>query len=501
MRPSHGLVLLLPAVVVGGWLAARQPAAPAVRGEVFDDRGSVAGARVRFQGERPSALTGRDGRFALPRGKARRVTAWHPGHTIAAAPADRRPLRLTLGRLPEEDHEDYAWIDPTPDPKRAGACGNCHGEVYREWSAGPHAGAATNRRLRNLLEGRDWQGRPSRAWSLAAEHPLGTAVCAACHAPTLRDPTLEYDLGKAQGADARGVHCDYCHKVVGAPTDRLGTRFGRDGLRLLRPAGQELLFFGPLDDAYRPGESFAYSALYKESRYCASCHEGVLFGVPVYGTYSEWLDSPARKQGRQCQDCHMAPTGRLTNLAPGKGGIERDPRTLASHAFPGGTPEMLRRCLRLSVVLRQDAKGVRAEVEARAEDVGHRVPTGFIDRNLLLVVEALDGAGKHVPLREGPILPAAAGKELAGRPGRLYAKVLHGPEGGGPVPFWVAHGDLADTRLVPGRPDRRAFTFPAGVRQVRARLLYRRFWPQVAERKGWPDNEVLVAEQTATVGR
>ena len=76
------------------------------------------------------------------------------------------------------------------------------------------------------------------------------------------------------------------------------------------PAKQERpkqLFFGPLDDVDR-GED-AFSPLYRESRYCASCHEGIVFGVHVYSTYSEWLSSPARRAGKQCQDCHMAPTG------------------------------------------------------------------------------------------------------------------------------------------------------------------------------------------------
>jgi hypothetical protein len=489
MRLLVGLILLSAA-----GLAFQQAL---VTGEVRDDKGPVSGARVRFQGESPAVVTDKAGRFTLPAGKARRITAWKAGHVIAAVPADRRPLCLNLTRLPATDHEDYAWIDPTPDPKRPAACGNCHRDMYREWSASAHGRAAANRRVLNLVEGRDWQGHVSRAWSLAGEHPLGAAVCAACHAPTMRDPTLAYDLASARGVDKRGVHCDYCHKITDAPTDRLGTRFGRDGMRLLRPADQELLFFGPLDDAYRSGESFAYSALYKESSYCASCHEGIVFGVRVYGTYSEWLASPARKQGKQCQDCHMTPTGKLSNLAPGKGGIARDPRTLASHTFPGGTAEMLRRCLRLSVVVRQADSGVRAEVEVRAENVGHCVPTGFIDRNLILVVEGRDAAGKLVALREGSKLPPAAGKALAGRPGFLYAKLLPGPTGKGPVPFWVEHGEMNDTRLSPARPDRRAFLFLPQTRSVRAMLLYRRFWQDVADRKGWPDNEVRVAERSA----
>jgi hypothetical protein len=399
--------------------------------------------------------------------------------------------------LPASDHEDYLWVSPTPDPKKSSACGNCHGAIYQEWSAGAHARSATNKRVLNLVEGKDWHGRRSPDWSLKDEHPLGAAVCAACHAPTLRDPTLDYDLAKVKGADAHGVHCDYCHKIVDAPTDRLGTRFGRDGLWLLRPANQELLFFGPLEDAYRKGEQFAFSPLYRESRYCASCHEGVLFGVHVYGTYSEWLDSPARKKGQQCQHCHMAPTGRFTNIAPGKGGIERDPKTLASHLFPGGQLDMLRRCLRLSLRMQKAKDGVQVKVEVLAEDVGHRVPTGFIDRNLVLVVEGLDASGKVMTLSKGPRLTTAAGKRLTGQAGWLYAKLLAAPDGDGPVPFWTSHGDITDTRLFPGRMDRRIFLYSPGLKEVKARLIYRRFWPNVAEAKGWPDNEFLVTEANA----
>src|SRR5207244_3382643 len=155
-------------------------------------------------------------------------------------------------------------------------------------------------------------------------------------------------------------------------------------LRLLRPREGQL-FFGPLDDVDR-GED-AYSPLYRDSRYCASCHEGVVFGVHVYSTYSEWQDSPARRQGLHCQSCHMAPTGRLTNLAPGHGGIDRDPRTLGNHRFfRGSQAQMLRACVRVATSLRRERGEVRAEVCVRAEGVGHRVPTGFIDRHLLLVV-------------------------------------------------------------------------------------------------------------------
>jgi hypothetical protein len=393
---------------------------------------------------------------------------------------------LLLTPLPDRDNENYIWVNPHPDRRQAHNCGNCHTEIYDEWRRSSHARSADNPRFLSLYAGQ------AQSWNLTREHPLGVGVCAACHAPTFTDSTLEYDLTKVVGVAAAGVHCDYCHKISDAPTDRLGTRFGRDGLSLLRPPNQEQFFFGPLDDAVRPGESFAYSTLYKESSYCASCHEGVIFGVHVYGTYSEWLESPARAQGQQCQTCHMTPTGKMRNIAPGHGGVERDPRSLASHLFPGNHRDMLRRCLSVKVT----KAGKRLSVTVLAENVGHRVPTGFIDRNLLLIVESSGADGKRLKLVSGPRLPASAGQDLAGFPGLLYAKQLHDPAGRSPIPFWLPHGKIIDTRLKPGRTRHVEFAFDATITKARVRLIYRRFWQNVSESRGWPDNEMVVIDES-----
>jgi hypothetical protein len=467
-------------------------------GRVRSGDGPVAGARIRIQGHSATAYSDVHGRFRLncPSDETRPVVAWKPGFRIAAASA-RLPLNLFLTPLPAEDNDGYSWIDPAPDPARSYNCANCHDAIYQEWRGSAHARSATNPRLLSLYDGRNDRGRPYRSWNLQHEHLLGAAVCASCHAPTFSDSSLEYDLSRVQGVAAQGVHCDYCHKVVDAPDDRLGTRFGRDGLRLLRPANDDQLFFGPLDDAVRPGESFGHLPLYRDSRYCASCHEGVVFGVHVYGTYSEWLESPARARGQQCQACHMTPTGTFTNMAPGKGGIARRPDTLASHTFPGGQADMLRRCLKLAVTLTENDDGVRAAVTVQAEGVGHRVPTGFIDRNLVLVLEARTFQGELVPLRQGPRLPPAAGPALAGLGGVLFAKQLFAIGGETPIPFWLPNEKILDTRLHPARPEQLSFRFPRGVVTLQARLLYRRFWPIVADARGWRDNEVLVCEQVA----
>ena len=504
MRPlcRLALLLLLGLLAWTSFLGSRSYLA----GRVNDDRGPVARASVHFKGESGQVLTDPRGRFLLPlpSQNGARVTAWKMGYFIAGSPADSLPLVLKLDPLPGEDHEEYAWVDPVPDPGKPQNCGNCHPDIYREWSASGHARSANNRHFLNLYDGSDWQGRPNAGWNLLAERPDGVGVCNACHAPTAG---FDLDLRptapkvKSQGPGptqaSQGVHCDFCHKVAEVDNDRIGLTHGRYGLKLLRPPEGQL-FFGPLDDVDRHEDSFAQ--IYKESRYCASCHEGTVFGVPVYSTYSEWLASPAHREGKQCQTCHMAPTGTLSNLAPGKGGIHRDPYTLANHRFfAGSQADMLRQAVKVSAHLAVDGKEVCAEIEVRADGVGHRLPTGFVDRNLVLVVEGFDSKGQRVAPGRGPLLSPLAGPMLSGQAGRLYAKELKDFDGHSPVPFWRADPDAIDTRLVPGQADRIEVAFPPQVEQVTIRLLYRRFWPEVARVKGWPDNEITVLQQVITV--
>jgi hypothetical protein len=458
-------------------------------GRVLSGNEPVEGATVRFQGHILSALSKSDGAFALPvlSHSSSRITACKEGFFIGSCSADADPLIVKLTRLPANDNENYAWVQPNPDPARSQNCGNCHREIYEEWSASSHACSATNRRFLNLYDGTDWQGRPHAGWSLRDDHPDGIGVCNACHAPTA---PFDADLRSLTGDTVHGVHCDFCHKIVDASTGHVGFTHGRYGFELLRPS-QGQIFFGPLDDVDR-GED-AYSPLYRESRYCASCHEGVVFGVPVYTTYSEWLESPAGKEGKQCQTCHMAPTGEMTNIAPGKGGIERDPGTLANHRFFAPSQiEMLRRSLRVSAQASSGVGFVQVTIRIHADEVGHRVPTGFVDRNLLLVVEAFSPDGKSVPPSGGPTIPAFADHEWLGKAGKVYAKRLIDFDGNSPVPFWRAKPEVEDTRLIPGQAETLQWHFPPGSNRFRVHLIYRGFWPETAKAKNWPSNDLVV---------
>jgi len=305
MRFRISLLIILLALVAGTWVIfSRHPVSspPAnLQGVVIDDSGPIQGAKVRYQGSSHFVLSDAEGRFHLPPNSDRqRIAASKEGFFIEGVMSNDSPLTLKLKRLPAKDNENYTWVDPTPNPAQHQNCGNCHKEIFDEWSASGHSRSANNRRFLNLYDGTDWQGRPHVGWSLRDEHPDGIGVCNACHAPTA---PFDADLRNLPGVSAHGVHCDFCHKIANALTERIGFTHGRYGLELLRPS-QGQIFFGPLDDVDRGEDS--YAALYSESRYCASCHEGVVFGAPVYTTYSEWLASPARQEGKQCQTCHMA---------------------------------------------------------------------------------------------------------------------------------------------------------------------------------------------------
>ena len=83
-------------------------------------------------------------------------------------------------------------------------CANCHGEIYREWTAAAMPAPPTTAASANLYEGSDWHGRRNVGWSLLADHPDGAGVCTSCHAPTVGfgDPAY-FDLRKVCGVAAR----------------------------------------------------------------------------------------------------------------------------------------------------------------------------------------------------------------------------------------------------------------------------------------------------------
>ncbi|MCA9214944.1 MAG: hypothetical protein KDB27_17855 [Planctomycetales bacterium] len=479
---------------------------PTVAGRVIVDGKPIANARVRIKGTTTQIQSDADGRFSLQVAEASlplTVTATAEGYFIGSCEYDKRSKSgdIELSRLPEHDNESYEWVNPIPDADSSDRCGNCHPEIFEQWNSGAHAQSLENVHFTDLYAGTNRQTETVRetSWSLVRDRPEGIGVCTSCHAPSAElDQLAIGDIRDVHGVAKQGVHCDFCHKVESVSTENIGITHGRFAMKLLRPEHGQL-FFGPLDDVDR-GED-VYAPDFSNSEYCAACHEGTLFGVHVYGTYSEWLESPARQSGKHCQDCHMKPDGAMTNIAPDFGGIERDPATLASHQlFPGGQAEMLSRALNVHVQVGQPNAAVPVTVTLTATNVGHRVPTGFVDRHLILIVEGIDAAGNPLPATEGPTLTGVAGS-LANKNGKLFAKQLFGENGATPVPFWAEVFEQRDTRLYPEKPDESSFRFPPDSDQIRVRVIYRRFWESVEKEKGWADRSIIVYDQLHPVPR
>src|SRR5262249_50756165 len=153
--------------------------------------------------------------------------------------------------------------------------------------------------------------------------------------------------------------------------------------------------------------------------------------------------------------------------------------TLASHSFlPGGRETMLRRALSVSFAKTRDASDIKATVTIETHLVGHRVPTGFVDRHLVLLVESFDEQQRPTEVLSGPRLSEAAGSNLGGKAGQLYAKLLIDAEGHAPAPFWRSGITIADNRLAPDVSQSSEFRLSPRTAKVRVQVIYRRFWPE-----------------------
>lgn len=520
-----------------------------IQGQVLDAEGlPVASARVRIQATENLTLSDAQGRFTLSGstpGQAARVSAWKAGYYCAlledvVAPA--QGLKINLRRYQSDDNPAYAWIAPTGE----NSCYSCKPGVTQVWlDSDAHGRSAQNPRFLSMYLGSDVQGNQSPPTRYAASQDYGrfplrpdpslpyygpgykldfpetAGNCAACHTPSsaVNDP-YGVDPSRAAGVDAAGVHCDFCHKIADVKLDASGMPFanmpGVLSMDIRRPFPEDKqryqLFFGPFDDDNVPAED-TYLPLVQESAFCAPCHFGVFWDTLVYNSYGEWLASPYSlpQTGKTCQACHMPrPTildgEALTNVAPGKGGVERDPLTIVAHTFPGAASrELLQNAVTMQAAgQRVDGKLV-VTVTITNDLTGHHVPTDSPLRHLILLVEAQDASGQPLEYLAGPRVPEWGGLgdpsqgNYAGLPGKTYAKILVelwteiSPSGA----YWNPTRVLSDNRLAAYASDTSAYTFAApaeGQVKVGVRLLFRRAFKALAEQKGWTDADILMEE-------
>jgi hypothetical protein len=526
-----------------------------VNGVVVDkDEKPVAGATVRVQATTNATQTDANGKFILGNldaGVPVTVSAWKGDYYCATAEKITSPasgVTLTLRLVQTNDNPAYQWIPPTGE----NSCYSCKPGVTQVWlDNDAHGKSAGNIRFLTIYNGTDVNGNQSPPTRYGSNRDYGriplrpdltqpyygpgykldfpdtAGNCGACHIPgaSIEDP-YGTNPNKVTGVNTFGVHCDFCHKVADVKLDpQTNMPFlnmpGVLSMDIRRPFPEDKeryqIFFGSFDDDNVPMED-TYLPLIKKSQWCAPCHFGVFWDTVVYNSFGEWLESPYSDPvtGKTCQQCHMpAPTvlngEPLTNVAPGKGGVERDPMTIPAHTFPGAAnSELLQNSVSMEVKARREDKRLMVDVSITNDKTGHHIPTDSPLRQLILLVDAVDKDGNPLTLLGGETVPTWGGVGdptlgyYAGLPGKGYAKILRElwteiePTGS----YWNPTRIVSDNRIAAFASDASSYAFAApvdGEVKVTVTLFFRRAFKELMDQKGWDVPDILMEQEVLTV--
>ncbi len=482
------------------------------------DNMPIAGAEVRLQADEssPVAITNAAGEFTLPVNPGEPVTIagalpYDPDATenyfsnTAFAINGQTDVVIGLRPFPITDNPSY-------EPPTSFLCNACHGEQHEQWSASRHAGAGVNPWVLDLHSGGGTPGGSAGYVFRDTHDPGETGFCAVCH-NALEDV---FDPGNVQmnevtsASALEGVNCLTCHHIGEVDEDNINGLHhfgGKTQYRFPAEIEQTTAFqvFGPLPDMESAIMYGVYNPLFESSRMCASCHQynNPDTGAPGQNTYAEWLASPFAQPGpgfRSCQDCHMPAAeepGPLTQI----GSVVRPGSQRHAHDVVGATPETLSAAITLTVNAEQQGDEI-VVTAAVFNSTGHAFPTGVSIRNAMLAVDVrADGLlltqtdGPQIPFYGSDEVPGVQPGDLAGTPGKGFAKVLQGRINGQgapvePVLFIDAETTSADTLIPAASTDTSIYRFavPAGFSgdvSIDTRLLYRRAWRALAVTKGW----------------
>lgn len=519
MRTLFAAVVALIFVVIAPEAPTNGQAGSAVKGVVLDDAGRpLGGATVRVQGTSNATVSGSDGMFTLNNlapGVSVVVSAWKHLYYCAKSDPVVPPaggIALILRLYQTNDNPDYPWIAPASKDPAEVTCATCKSRVTQIWlDNDAHARSGTNPRFLSMYNGTDTKGNPGIGPGYLRDFPGTSGNCANCHAPGQGlDAPFTTNINELKGVNREfGVHCDFCHKVAGVylnpanglPYNNVPGVLSMDVRRPFPDSPRYSIFFGTFDDDNVPEED-SFLPLITKSQWCAPCHQFSFWGTQIYQSFREWLESPYPRMGIECQSCHMPPDGVTTNVAPGMGGVERDPRTIHAHTMPGaGSVQLLQNTVTMTLTLKENGtrNAVIAEVSISNDRAGHHVPTDHPARNIILVVQATDENGHSLPRRSGPTVPHWGG-DLAGKPGKGFAKVLRDVKSGqSPVAsYWKQALIVSDNRIPAFATDISTYAFAAPVRggevSVKARLIFRRAFKDLADQKGWTVPDIIMAE-------
>ncbi|NJL28715.1 MAG: hypothetical protein HC897_12900 [Thermoanaerobaculia bacterium] len=230
----------------------------------------------------------------------------------------------------------------------ASKCATCHAAQYEEWRGSSHAYASISPMFHKF----------EQAINDLSQGTVGY-FCMRCHASvgtTLGEPR-ELPVWRRSQVSREGVTCISCHRVA--------EEYGKsNGARRIEPGSIFEPVYGNLggDGVARvAADPKAYNVRFEEgglglemhrqglhfepidrSEFCTSCHQVAVHpGIKLETVVEEYRASPAHREGKSCQDCHMSThPGQASGYASGpaavvNGKVVVDGRRRSNHAFVG----------------------------------------------------------------------------------------------------------------------------------------------------------------------
>lgn len=264
----------------------------------------------------------------------------------ARAKAGRAPMKVGAA-----DADRGSGADPSTDEAlypTAAQCGECHKQIYDEWASSQHAYSSISPMFHKF----------EQKFQELTQGTVGT-FCVRCHQQvgTQLGEARDAPLWKRSQISREGVTCITCHRVK--------EQYGKvNGERRVEPGTIHEPVYGSgeksvIKDVLADKETYSVKTSPKgrgndihagmitnsqltKSEFCVSCHQvAVNLGIKLEIVWDQYRDSPARKAGVSCQDCHMGkvpgkPSGYATAPSAIVGGKEINPgRKHANHRFIG----------------------------------------------------------------------------------------------------------------------------------------------------------------------
>ena len=383
-------------------------------------------------------------------------------------------------------------------------CGSCHQEKLHDYQASLMGQTPHDPVFRQFYAAINAQGKPDGI-GFRAFKPKGPSDCANCHTPdVVLDAGHELSLEEAIKRGSKGISCDYCHtikdvKVIyNSESKRYDTRLWK---MVTRARG--MVKHGPLKDAKSPFHETKFSPIHTKSEFCAACHNNQehLLSLDSYDSWKKAFDKGVVK--KTCQQCHMPTGGKDRAIA--LGGPKRPASQIHRHYFHGGhNAAMVKKAATMKADVKQQGGSLIVNVDVTNSGAGHTFPGAATLRNVILVVDAMDGAGKPLThtggKKERLLALAGVGKsprDFGGHVGAMFARPFVTKSGKVPTGGFNADHILFDTRIDPGQTAHRSFHFKqpdSSHAKVRVRLIYRWAFKPLVDKKGWKMDDIVIAD-------